>query len=145
MAQRTVAQTMGSEEGSRAHLVGAPDTALTELGLPKHELPGSLSGSFDYLHLYVLSQKELTQSFAECRDHLNPGGKLWVSWPKYDRYDTDLTIKRAVAIGYELGMVERVSVRVDEDWAGIEFSCPKRGKAYRNGTQPRQWTTAEAN
>lgn len=140
MAQRTVAQKMGIKEGSRAHLVGAPDSALAELRLPELELPGTLSGSFDYLHLFALSQKELRQGFAELRDHLNPGGMLWVSWPKGGRYGTDLNMKSVIAIGYELGMVESICLRVDEAWAGLKFTRPKPGKVYRNsyGTLPEQ-------
>lgn len=136
---------MGIAEGSRAYLVGAPDTALTELHLPELELPGSLSGSFDYLHLFVLSQQELRHRFAEFSDHLNPGGMLWVSWPKAGQYDTDLTVKNVIAIGYKLGMVESTCLRVDEVWAGLKFTRPKPGKVYRNsyGTLPRQ-RTAEA-
>jgi hypothetical protein len=146
MDQRTVAQKMGIAKGCRAHLFGVPGTALTELALPELELSGSLAGDFDYLHLFVLSQKELRLRFAEFRDHLKPGGMLWVSWPKGGAYGTDLTIKTVIAIGYELGMVESTCLRVDEVWAGLKFTRPKPGKAYRNsyGTLPQQRPGAAA-
>ncbi|USY22639.1 hypothetical protein NE857_14120 [Nocardiopsis exhalans] len=85
MAQRTVAQKMGVKEGSRAHLVNAPASALDALQLPELELPGMLSGKFDYLHLFVTTQQQLRSGFGELRDHLNPGGMLWVSWPRFVR------------------------------------------------------------
>ncbi|MGW5879709.1 hypothetical protein ACWFMI_24465 [Nocardiopsis terrae] len=140
MAQRTVAQKMGVRAGSRAHLVGAPDTALAELRLPELELPGSLSGTFDSLHLFATGQRELRSAFTELRDHLAPGGMLWVSWPKGRRHGTDLDMKSVIAIGYDLGMGESICLRVDEVWAGLKLTRPKPGKVYRNsyGTLPQQ-------
>lgn len=131
---------MGVKEGSRAHLVNVPSPALDALQLPQLELPGTLSGKFDYLHLFVTTQQELRSGFSELRDHLNTGGMLWVSWPKGGRNGTDLDMKRVIAIGYALGMVESICLRVDEVWAGLKFTHPKPGKVYRNsyGTLPQQ-------
>lgn len=65
---------------------------------------------------------------------------LWVSWPKGGRLGTDLDMKKVIGIGYDLGMVESICLRVDEVWAGLKFTCPKPGKVYRNsyGTLSRQ-------
>ncbi|USY22641.1 hypothetical protein NE857_14135 [Nocardiopsis exhalans] len=49
-------------------------------------------------------------------------------------------MKRVIAIGYDLGMVESICLRVDAIWAGLKFTHPKPGKIYRNsyGTLPQQ-------
>lgn len=140
MTQRTVAQKMGIKEGSRAHLVGAPDGVLAGIRLPELDLPGELTGPFDYLHLFTTGQRQLREGFPELRDHLRPSGMLWVSWPKGRRYGTDLDMKSVIAIGYDLGMVESTCLRVDEVWAGLKFTWPKPGKVYCNsyGTLPEQ-------
>jgi hypothetical protein len=132
MAQRTVSQKMGVKEGSRAHLVNVPASALDALRLPELELPGALSGKFDYLHLFVTTQQRLRSGFGELRDHLDSRGMLWVSWPKGGRLGTDLDMKKVIAIGYGLGMVESTCLRVDEVWAGLKFTHPKPGNIYRN-------------
>ena len=110
---RTVAQKMGVKPGLRAYLRDAPATAVTAMGLPDLDVPETLTGELDYLHLFVVTQDRLREQFGELRDRLRPGGMLWVSWPKGGKLRTDLTIKSAVAIGYELNMFERTCLRID--------------------------------
>ncbi|WP_202865402.1 hypothetical protein [Ornithinimicrobium sufpigmenti] len=97
--QRTVAQKMGVRAGTRAHVVGAPASALAAMSLPDLEVTDALDGEFDYLHLFVTRQEQLSAQFGTLRDRLGPGGMLWVSWPKGRRYGTDLTMRSVIAIG----------------------------------------------
>lgn len=139
---RTVAQKMGVVAGSRAHLAGVPATAEAAIQLPPLDLHETLSGEFDYLHLFVTSQDQMRAQFADLRDRLRPGGMLWVSWPKGGRLGTDLTMKSVIAIGYDLNMVESTCLRIDEVWAGLKFTHPKPAKVYANsyGTLPDRLT-----
>ena len=139
---RTVAQKMGVKPGLRAYLRDAPATAVTAMGLPDLDVPETLTGELDYLHLFVVTQDRLREQFGELRDRLRPGGMLWVSWPKGGKLGTDLTIKSVIAIGYELNMVESTCLRIDEVWSGLKFTHPKPGKVYANsyGTLPGQRT-----
>ena len=125
---RTVAQKMGVKPGLRAYLRDAPATAVTAMGLPDLDVPETLTGELDYLHLFVVTQDRLREQFGELRDRLRPGGMLWVSWPKGGKLGTDLTIKSVIAIGYELNMVESTCLRIDEVWSGLKFTHPKPGK-----------------
>lgn len=135
---------MGVTAGCRAHLVAAPEAAVAAMELPDldlaEELADELGGRLDYVHLFVTRQEQLRASFGSLRDHLRPGGMLWVSWPKGGRLGTDLTMKQVIAIGYDLNMVESTCLRIDEVWAGLKFTHPKPGKAYANsyGTLPSQ-------
>lgn len=137
---RTVAQKMGVPPGMRAHLSGAPATALVAMDLPTLAIDHDLSGDFDYLHLFVTRQEDLRGRIPGLRDRLRPGGMLWVSWPKGGRLGTDLTMRSVIAIGYDLEMVESTCLRIDEVWAGLKFTHPKPGKVYANsyGTLPGQ-------
>ena len=139
---RTVAQKMGVKPGLRAYLRDAPATAVTAMGLPDLDVPETLTGELDYLHLFVVTQDRLREQFGELRDRLRPGGMLWVSWPKGGKLGTDLTIKSVIAIGYELNMVESTCLRIDEVWSGLKFTHPRPGKTYANsyGTLPGQRT-----
>ncbi|MCM3659546.1 DUF3052 domain-containing protein [Georgenia satyanarayanai] len=133
---RTVAEKMGVRAGSRAHVVGAPAEAIAALQLP--ELAHAADGDLDYGHLFVTRQDEMRAAFPPLRDRLAPGGTLWVSWPKGGRLGTDLTIRSVIAIGYDLGLVESTCLRVDDTWAALKFTRPKRGTVYANsyGTLP---------
>ena len=135
---RTVAEKMGVRAGSRAHLVGAPTEAVAAMRLPALDLAQGLTGVLDYLHLFVTRQDDMRAAFGPLRDHLAPGGMLWVSWPKGGRLGTDLTIRSVIAIGYDHGLVESTALRVDDTWSALKFTHPKPGKTYRNsyGTLP---------
>lgn len=139
---RAVAQKMGLKPGARAHLRNAPEASIAAMGLPDLDLPATLTGEFDYLHLFVLTRSEMREQFGGLRDRLRPGGMLWVSWPKGGRLGTDLTIKSVIAVGYDLGMVESTCLRIDDVWSGLKFTHPKPGKTYANsyGTLPDQRT-----
>ena len=133
-----MAQKMGLASGMRAHISGAPATAISAMDVPALERPQGLTGEFDYLHLFVTRQDRMRAAFPELRDRLRPGGMLWVSWPKGGRLGTDLTMRTVIAIGYELSMVESICLRIDEVWAGLKFTRPKPGTIYANsyGTLP---------
>lgn len=136
--QRTVAQKMGIKPGVRAYIAGAPSSAVEAIALPDIDLVECLHGEFDYIHLFVTTQKQMREGFGMLRDRLRRGGMLWVSWPKGHRLGTDLTMKSVIAIGYSLNMVESTCLRVDEVWAGLKFTRPKPGVSYANsyGTLP---------
>ncbi len=108
--------------------------------LPEIDVDPELRGEFDYVHLFVTRREDMGARFGAGRDHLRPGGMLWVSWPKGGRLDTDLTMKTVIAVGYELSMVESTCLRIDDVWAGLKFTRPKPGKRYANsyGTLPGQ-------
>lgn len=123
---------MGVSPGTRAHLTGAPSTALTAMKLPALDLHAELTGQFDYIHLFITRQDDMRARFGDLRDQLSPTGALWVSWPKGGRLGTDLTMKSVIAIGYDLNMVESTCLRIDDVWAGLKFTHPKPGKVYAN-------------
>lgn len=112
------------------------------MDLPALDVSETLTGEFDYLHLFVITRKVLRDEFGELRDRLRVGGMLWVSWPKGGRRGTDLSITSVIETGYDLNMVESTCLRIDEVWSGLKFTHPKPGKVYANsyGTLPGQRT-----
>lgn len=137
---RTVAQKMGVKADGRAHLLAAPPDTVAAMSLPHLDLTETVSGTFDYLHLFVTRRDVLREQFGELRDRLRPGGMLWISWPKGGKLGTDLRIMSVIEIGYALNMVESTCLRVDDTWAALKFTHPKPGKRYANryGTLPDQ-------
>ncbi len=140
MTSRTVAQKMGIRPGWRTHVTGAPAGVLDTLGLPALDVTAELTGEFDYLHLFVRTQEEMRARFPSLVPHLAGRGKLWVSWPKGRRLDSDLTLPKVIEIGYDFGLVESTCLSIDDTWSGLRFTHPLPGKVYANshGTLPQQ-------
>jgi hypothetical protein len=129
---KTVSQKMGLTQGLRSYILNAPESAISAMHLPDLIIAKSLRGQFDYLHLFVKSQAEMDRQFPRFVKHLQPGGKLWLSWPKSGQLGTDLSLPVVIRIGYGHGMVESTTLSIDAEWSGIKFTHPKRGKRYQN-------------
>lgn len=133
---RSVARKMGIRAGSRAHVVGAPGSAISAISMPPLDVAPELTGLFDYLHLFTTSQEDMEQTFPTLKHHLAAAGMLWVSWPKGRKLDTDLSLPVVVRIGYSHGVVESTCLSVDDTWSALKFTHPKPGKVYRNSHGP---------
>lgn len=129
---KTVSEKMGLKAGTRAIFVNAPQAALVAIDPPDLDVASELVGGFDYIHLFVRTQAELDDAFPKLKAHLEPTGMLWVSWPKDKQLGTDLTLPKVIEIGYDHGLVESKTLRVDAMWSAMKFTFPKQGKTYRN-------------
>lgn len=123
---------MGIKQGARAVFINAPADAIDAMELPGLDLDITLSGDFDYIHLFATSQTELRENFPTLKDHLKQTGMLWVSWPKAGQNGTNLTLTKVIEIGYEYGLVESKSLSVNTTWSALKFTHPKEGKIYNN-------------
>jgi hypothetical protein len=123
---------IGVKHGMRSILVDAPTEVLEVLDLRGEDVSYRLTGSFDYIHLFVKDREHLDATFPKLKGHLNTDGMLWVSWPKGRRLGTDLTLKNVIEIGYSHGLVESKTISVDSTWSAIKFTFPKEGKLYNN-------------
>lgn len=137
---RPVSQKMGIKPGTRAFFVNSPEAAQKALELPDLEVGETLEGDFDYIHLFLITQSEMDETFPRLKPHLRPGGMLWVSWPKGKKRGSDLTLHKVIEIGYNHGLVESTCLSVDTTWSALKFTYPKKGKIYHNsyGTLPGQ-------
>ena len=129
---RTVSEKMGIKEKMRAFFVNAPAGVLETMELPELHVAATLSGTFNYLHLFVITQEDFIRQFPRLKKHLAIGGMLWVSWPKNKQLGTDLTLIKVIELGYDYGLVESTSLKIDETWSALKFTHPKEGKLYNN-------------
>ncbi|MBC7594839.1 MAG: hypothetical protein H7288_13025 [Kineosporiaceae bacterium] len=129
---------MGIKEGALAHFVNAPASAMEAIRLPELHVSADLEGDFDYIHFYCPTQSEMHDTFPILKHHVKPVGMLWLSWPKEKRLGSDLNLAKVIEIGYSYGLVESTCLRIDDTWAGLKFTHPKKGKVYNNshGTLP---------
>ena len=129
---KTVSQKMGIKENSRVLFINAPNDAIEGINLPEIDIAESLTGEFDYIHLFVKSQSEYKDQFPNLKSHLKVSGMLWVSWPKGGRLGTDLSLPKVINIGYGFGLVESTCLSINSVWSALKFTHPKEGKVYNN-------------
>jgi hypothetical protein len=129
---KSVSAKMGVKKDSRAAFVNAPEDTIATLSLPALDVASRVAGSFDYIHLFAKTQKDLHKQFAKLKRHLTATGVLWVSWPKAGKLETDLNIKHVIKIGYDHGLVESKALSVNATWSALKFTHPKKGKTYNN-------------
>ncbi len=127
-----MAQKMGIQENARAFFANADKEALDAIHLPPLDVSAKLEGEFAYIHLFVKTQAEFNSRFPELKEHLKPGGPLWVSWPKGGKSGTDLNLKTVIKLGYDFGLVESTCLSINSFWSGLKFTHPKKGKVYNN-------------
>ena len=135
---RSVAEKMGIKESMRAYFVNAPALALKAIGLPELAVSEDLDGDFDHIHFFSITQAEMDETLPKLKAHLRASGMLWMSWPKGGKLGSDLVLPKVIEIAYRHGLVESTCLRIDDTWAGLKLTHPKKGKVYRNsyGTLP---------
>ena len=129
---KTVSQKMGIKENAHALFINAPSDAIDGMNLPKIDISESLTGEFDYIHLFVKHQSEYKDQFPTLKSHLKSTGMLWVSWPKNGQLETDLSLPKVINIGYGFGLVESTCLSVNSTWSALKFTHPKKDKVYNN-------------
>lgn len=124
---------MGAKAGTRAFLRRAPaflKTALRPAGL---RIAPRLVGKFDFLVAFVTDVEDLPATFRSLKPRIQPGGQLWVAWPKRGNDDSaGPRLADVIRIGYDHGLVESQCISLHEDWSALKFTFPKPGKTYHN-------------
>lgn len=127
-----LATKLGIKAGMRMILLHAPPDVTKSFRPADLAMPSRLTGAFDFIHVFLKQQRELENTFARLKSHMNPTGLLWISWPKNGQLKSDLTMGIIIRIGYDHGLVESKCVSVNPTWSGIKFTFPREGKTYHN-------------
>lgn len=85
------------------------------------DIANRFSGTFDYIHLFSKTERQLKTDFPKARKALASNGILWVSWPKAGKLDTDLNENRVREIGLTDGLIDIKVAAIDETWSGLKF------------------------
>ncbi|MDO9377009.1 MAG: hypothetical protein Q7T76_21460 [Ferruginibacter sp.] len=129
---RSGSDKMGIKQGMRAILINSPANFNELSNLPELDVQKRLSGQFDYIHLFTITQADFHKRFPKLKDHLKPTGMLWVSWPKSGQEETDLKLTTVIKLGYDYGLVESKSRSIDKLWSALKFTHPRQGQVYNN-------------
>lgn len=115
---------LGIRDGSRVHVVGAPDGFVDYLRpMPIGvELTRRATGQLDVIVLFVTRETDLLRRFTALMLRLDPAGRLWVAWPKKAaKLDTDLDFATVQRIGLDAGLVDNKSGSITDDFQGLQF------------------------
>lgn len=75
-----------------------------------------------FVHLFVTRRADLAKHLTRLRPKLDPGGMMWVSWPKKSSgVTTDVTEDVIRAEALPLGFVDVKVCAVDETWSGLKL------------------------
>jgi hypothetical protein len=127
---------LGIKEGARVAVVRAPSGFEAFLDpLPSGvRLRGQARGTQDVIVFFVTRRNELERRFGPLARALDPGGGLWIAWPKRTAgVATDLTENAVREIGLAAGLVDNKVCAVDEIWSGLRFVYRLADRPSRNG------------
>jgi hypothetical protein len=116
-SQTPLPKKLGIKEDSRVALQGAPQGFAEAIGVSPRT-----RGKLDVVVLFATRQGELIRHFPVLARRLEPGGGLWVAWPKKAaNVETDLSFEDVQKIGLHAGLVDNKSCSIDGTWQALRF------------------------
>jgi hypothetical protein len=127
-SKHSLPEKLGIKEGSAILILNAPpayEKILTPL--PADILfKKKLQSPLQFIQFFTRDRAELTKQFPRLKSHLQPGGILWISWPKgSSKVTTNLNENTVRDIGIANGMVDIKVCAVDETWSSLRFAFRK--------------------
>lgn len=120
-SKRSLTGKLGIKEGAAKAILEAPDGFEELIGTCEFDSSLELE-SYDYLHFFTSSKLALENIFPILAKRLNPGGILWISWPKKaSGKQTDLGENAVREIGLSTGLVDVKVCAIDGTWSGLKF------------------------
>jgi hypothetical protein len=128
-----LAKKLGVKDAQRTWRSGMPITVAEEIEAAgvKPNLLRSPNSELEMAHIFVTRREDLSKMLCKLRSVLEPGGMIWVSWPKKAaKVPTDVTEDVIRAEAFPLGLVDVKVCAVDETWSGLKLVIRKseRGK-----------------
>jgi hypothetical protein len=124
MIENPLLKKMKLKPDQRAAIVNAPDGYVEAFQpLPADvELATQLTGTFDWVQLFVKTQAELAQVIAQIRFALKPTGTLWITFPKgSSKIQTDLTRDKGWDALQSLDLKWITLISVNETWSAFSL------------------------
>lgn len=131
-----LARKLGLKPDARLGLVSAPEGFQEELG----ELPPGLvvrrrlRGPLDVIVAFCTSRGELERRLPVWQAALDPGGGLWLAWPKRTSgVPTDLGDGIVRELGLRAGLVDNKVCAIDSTWSALRFVYRRADRPGRAG------------
>jgi len=123
---------LGYTDGISAYVEGAPLSYIRDLRMPykmnvkwvKRPIPG-----IGFVHLFTASRTYLEASLKSLRHAIEPGGMVWISWPKKSSgVASEVTEGLVRELALPLGFVDIKVCAIDEVWSGLKLVIRKTNR-----------------
>ena len=118
-----LAQKVGAKPRARALVVNPPPEAPELFADGVQVLRRAGGAPLDAIVVFAVERRDLERRLPRLRERLDPGGMLWVAWPKRaSGVPTDVTedVIRDFAVG-QTDLVDVKVVAIDETWSGLKL------------------------
>jgi hypothetical protein len=115
---------LGIKPGAVVAFLAAPPGFEDDLGpLPDGvQVRTHARGKVDVIVFFATRERELARRFPGLARALQPGGGLWVAWPKKTScVATDLTFDPVQQVGLDYGLVDNKVCAIDDRWSALRF------------------------
>jgi hypothetical protein len=122
MPESVLAKKMKRKPEARAAILKAPAgyEAAAFAGMPP--AAGSLTGTFDWIQMFVRNEAELKKLAPGAARALKPDGMLWISFPKgSSKTQTDLTRDKGWDSLDKLDLRRITLISINETWSAFAF------------------------
>jgi Protein of unknown function (DUF3052) len=119
---KPLAKKLALKAGQRFLLLGAPPGYKDALGpLPQGvTLATKAGGKADAVQVFATTKKEMREALAEAKAALNPGGMIWLTYPKgTSKIESDINRDSIREYTLSVGLQTVALVAVDDDWSAI--------------------------
>jgi hypothetical protein len=123
-----LAKKLGIKEGYRVRTSGAPADYLELVNPvpPNVTISSGISKRIDLWHIFTKSYSELQSKLPALMKAIQPGGAIWVSWPKKSSgVPSTVTEDSIRKIALPLGLVDVKVCAIDEIWSGLKLVVRK--------------------
>jgi hypothetical protein len=122
---------LGIKAGHTVAFLSAPEDFADALGqLPDEvEVRARVAGRLDVIVVFTKRRVELARRFETLKRALDPGGGLWVAWPKRSSgVATDVTEDVVREIALERGLVDNKVCAINDVWSGLRLVYRRRDR-----------------
>ena len=119
-----LAQKLGLKPGIRAWFQNVPDRVRAEIerDSPPLELLDLPEPPIEFAHIFVSDCALLDCELRMLLPLLDPGGMIWVSWPKKaSKVPTDISEDVIRSLAIPLHLVDVKVCAIDEIWSGLKL------------------------
>jgi len=114
-----LARKLGFKEGMRVVYVNPPEGFSVD-GI--EEPRARLSKGTDLVVFFTTERRALERRLGALRGAIEPGGMLWVAWPKRaSGVATDVTEDVVRDVALPTGLVDTKVCAIDETWSGLRL------------------------
>lgn len=137
-SSRSLQEKLGIRPGFRLAFVHPPAGYRRTLGvLPAGvvllDRPGR---DMDLIHVFTVSQADLTSRLPQLSRRIRPDGMIWVSWPKgTSKMKTNLREDIVRAAARDSGLVDVKVCAVDDTWSGLKLVIPRENRPVLRKTR----------